>query len=158
MSGSHERFGSVDPAPELKLDEAGLAARLLDARQPVFERMRALFGLRSLATPAAVEAIGRCLRTDGSALIRHEAAYIFGQMQEPLSIPHLAHALETDPNPMVRHESAESLGNMPAEHRGATRKLLERALTADASIEVRESCEVALANLDYLADEKQFEL
>lgn len=158
MSGAHERFGSVDPAPGTSGDESELASRLLDPRQPVFERMRALFGLRSLGTPGAVEAIGACLARDGSALVRHEAAYIFGQMQDPLSIPHLARSLETDPNPMVRHESAESLGNMPPEHRKTTRGLLARALVADRSIEVRESCEVALANLDYLDDAKQFEL
>lgn len=162
MSGTHERFArpfeSVDPAPlPAETDAKALAAKLLAPDAPLFTRMRALFGLRALGTAEAVEAIGTCLRTDGSALVRHEAAYIFGQMQDPLSIPHLADALQRDPNPMVRHESAESLGNMPAEWRKKTRPLLQQALTADRSIEVRESCELALANLDFLDDPEQFD-
>jgi deoxyhypusine monooxygenase len=151
-------FETVDPAPAADgRSIPDLERELLDARAPMFERMRGLFGLRNSGRPEAVDALGRCLLSDGSALLRHEAAYVLGQLQDARAIAFLADALANDPNPMVRHESAESLGNMPENARKAVRPHLERALAVDPSVEVRESCEVALANLDFLGNSQEFE-
>ncbi|MHB8586484.1 MAG: HEAT repeat domain-containing protein [Thermoplasmatota archaeon] len=160
---SRSRFETVDPAPALGAPQvhvgstADLEQKLLDAKSPMFLRMRALFSLRNMETDEAVDSLGQCLLKDGSALLRHEAAYVLGQLQNPRAIPALADALANDPNPMVRHESAESLGNMPEDRRPLVRPHLERAFATDTSVEVRESCEVALANLDFLDNPKEFE-
>lgn len=157
MSGHSSEFETVDPAPMApETDVPSLERRLMDTTRPMFERYRALFSLRHIGTPDAIRVISRAMFEDDSALLRHEAAYVLGQLQGPAAIPALVRILETDPNPMVRHEAAESLGNMWT----ATREvipLLERFAKEDKAREVRESCEVALANIAYLRDPAQFD-
>ena len=57
-------------------------ACLLDLNQPVAKRTHAAFHLRTLGTLEASNAIARAVenRAD-SSLMRHELAYILGQMQ-----------------------------------------------------------------------------
>lgn len=82
----------------------------------------------------------------GSALFRHEIAYVLGQMQQEASIPQLTASLEDmAENPMVRHECAEALGSIAKESCLTT---LE-AFAKDEERVVRESCEVALDMYDY---------
>jgi len=46
-------------------------------------------------------------------LLRHEIAYVFGQLQHPHSVPALSEVLsKLDEHPMVRHEAAEALGSI----------------------------------------------
>jgi deoxyhypusine monooxygenase len=113
----------------------------------MFERFQAVFGLRAVNTDAAAIALGDAMLADRSALLRHECAYVLGQMQRIASIPQLIHALKHDPNPMVRHESAEALGAIGTDD---VRIVLEEALVEDPAIEVRESCQVALDHAAYL--------
>ena len=48
---------------------------------------------------------------DGSALLRHEIAFVLGQMKDPYAIPFLTSVLEDlGENSMVRHEAGEALG------------------------------------------------
>ncbi len=85
---------------------------LLDLSQPVAKRTHAAFHLRTLGTLEASTAIARAVenRAD-SSLMRHELAYILGQMQFKECCPTLAKILqEEDEDILVRHESAESLG------------------------------------------------
>lgn len=148
-------YGSVDPtppAPEVTVPE--LEARLLDAKLPMFERMRALFSLRAIGTPDALRVIARGLLEPESALLRHEAAFIFGQVQDQATIPWLVDSLKNDPNPMVRHEAAEALGAMGTDNVVA---ILEHYLVNDPALEVRESCEVALHNVRFLQNPNEFE-
>ncbi|XP_027763877.1 deoxyhypusine hydroxylase [Empidonax traillii] len=78
---------------------------LVDAAQPLPARFRALFTLRNLGGPAAVNWIGRAFG-DGSALLKHELAFCLGQMQDEAAIPLLIQVLEdTAQEPMVRHEA-----------------------------------------------------
>jgi deoxyhypusine monooxygenase len=147
---SYHEYDSVDPAPPAPVaDEGVLEARLMDTSLPMFERFRAVFTLRNLGTPRAIEAIGRAMVEDRSALLRHEAAYVLGQVQSPHAIPALEKALFNDVNPMVRHEAAEALGNIEDDR---VLDLLKRGLE-DPAEEVRESCVVALDNQHYLRSE-----
>jgi len=150
---TYQEYGSVDPAPPAPLDtEERLEARLLDRSLPMFERMRAIFTLRNLGTDRAVEAIAKALLTDPSALLRHEAAYVLGQVQSAHAVPFLEESLFHDPHVMVRHESAEALGNISDDR---VIPILKRGLD-DADIEVRESCVVAL-DLQHYVRGKEFE-
>jgi deoxyhypusine monooxygenase len=141
-------FNSVDPAPANgERDVVSLRAFLLDPAQPMFERFRAIFSLRAVGTDEAALALGDAMIVDRSALLRHECAYVLGQMQREASISRLVQALRNDPNPMVRHEAAEALGAIGAEE---VLPHLRAAVAGDAAIEVRESCQVALDHAAYL--------
>lgn len=82
----------------------------------------------------------------GSALFKHEIAFVLGQLQSPLSVPYLkASLMDETQNDMVRHECAEALGAIATED---CLNILRQYLT-DQRVVVRESCEVALDMCDY---------
>ena len=103
-----------------------LAAKLLNTQGsvPLHERFRALFTLKSLKTPRAIEIIsegelrrivcctisGRLMRQlvgfkDESALLKHELAYCLGQIGDEKALPVLQNVLgDMKEDPMVRHE------------------------------------------------------
>jgi deoxyhypusine monooxygenase len=140
-------YTSVDPAPPLdgaaeayRTRVAELRARLVDMDLPMFQRMRCVFTLRNLGGPAAVEALAAAF-DDPSALLRHEVAYVLGQMQDPHAVPFLTAVLEKPhEHVMVRHECAEALGAIGEE---ASIPVL-RKFQGDPNPEVSESCDVAL--------------
>tara|TARA_B100000925_G_C21970716_1_gene457789 strand:- start:354 stop:845 length:492 start_codon:yes stop_codon:yes gene_type:complete len=142
-------YGSVDPAPPaVESNVQKLRNTLVDEDSKMFERMRAVFSLRNSRTSEAVEAL-----CDGfsakSALLRHELAYVLGQMQDRLAVPTLVEVLaDVDEHVMVRHEAAEALGAIGDR---SARPVLEKFLS-DPKPEVSESCEVAL-DLLALCDE-----
>ncbi|MED5267789.1 MAG: HEAT repeat domain-containing protein, partial [Candidatus Thermoplasmatota archaeon] len=83
-----------------------------------------------------------------SALLKHEIAYVMGQMQDPAAVPHLINRLEDhDEDLMVRHEAAEALGAIGDRTALAT---LEKFVD-DPEPVVAESCEVAMDLLEYVA-------
>lgn len=148
-------FASVDPSPPLPAairDVAQLRAILLDDSETLFKRYRAMFSLRNIRSEAAVCAIGAGLKC-GSALFRHEIAFVLGQLQEPCSVPFLAESLrDGSENEMVRHECAEALGAIATDECTA---LLTEYL-ADGKRVVKESCVVALDMCEY-ENSKEFQ-
>ena len=141
-------YGSVDPAPassESNIESMRLT--LLDESARMFERMRVVFKFRNIRTRDSCLALCEAFSTE-SALLRHELAYVLGQMQMDEALPALIDRLsDGDEHVMVRHEAAEALGaigNLSA------KPILESFLT-DPFIEVSESCEVALDLLDWVA-------
>lgn len=125
----------------------------MDANLPLFVRYRAMFALRDLASPpdlpTAVPAVHALARgfADGSALFRHEIAFVFGQLSHPASIPALEKALANlDEAGMVRHEAAEALGSLGEEE--GVEDILKRYLN-DKERVVRESVIVALDMAEY---------
>lgn len=82
---------------------------LVDSGEPLPSRFRALFTLRNLGGPTAIEWISRAFE-DNSALLKHELAYCLGQMQDERAIPILVSVLkDTHQEPMVRHEAGERI-------------------------------------------------
>lgn len=82
----------------------------------------------------------------GSALFKHEIAFVLGQLQSPLSVPYLKESLiDETQNDMVRHECAEALGAIATDECYA---ILKQYLS-DQKIVVKESCEVALDMCEY---------
>lgn len=134
-------YHSVDPAPprtEGSVEE--WHAQLMDTSLSLFQRYRAMFALRNRGGREAALALADGLQ-DGSALFKHEVAYVLGQMQEEAAVRGLAERLgDLSENPMVRHECAEALGSIASEECLA---VLRRFL-GDKERVVRESCEVAL--------------
>nr|CAD7431522.1 unnamed protein product [Timema monikensis] len=132
-------YASVDPAPPfLESDVKILQGILMDEEKPLFDRYRAMFALRNLNTEQGLKA--------GSALFRHEVAFVLGQVQSKASVPYLQASLE-DPteNEMVRHECAEALGAIASPDCLA---VLQRYLEDEKRV-VKESCEIALDMCEY---------
>jgi deoxyhypusine monooxygenase len=151
-------FTSIDPAPPMPSDAQvpaipDLQKTLLNTSLSLFQRYRAMFALRNLASPPdlptakpAVHALASGFR-DPSALFRHEVAFVFGQLSHPESIPALLAVLEDkQEESMVRHEAAEALGSLGEEP--GVEDMLRRFLNDPEQV-VRESVVVALDMAEY---------
>lgn len=105
---------------EAQYDVLKVGAVLNDVQQPLKARFRALFLLRfefegffrstplcrNIGGADAIAEIGRCLKADESALLKHELAYCMGQMQDARAVPALIETLDkATENAMVRHEA-----------------------------------------------------
>ena len=142
------QYGSVDPAPPAQEAlVADLTARLCNEDEPMFQRMRAVFALRNLRTDEACLALCQGFASS-SALLRHEIAYVLGQMQNTAALPTLIQRLEDDEeHVMVRHEAAEAMGAIGDR---SVIPSLEK-YSQDSQPEVAESCIVALDLLAWVA-------
>ena len=140
-------YGSVDPAPASVVNDVEhLKSILLDDSAKMFERMRVVFKFRNIRSVESCLALCEAFSTD-SALLRHELAYVLGQMQMDEAIPTLIERLsDVEEHVMVRHEAAEALGAIG----NLTAKPVLEAYLSDSFIEVSESCEVALDLLDWV--------
>lgn len=142
-------FTSIDPAPPLPTDQAHKVEKLQkilnDQETPLFERYRAMFRLRDLATDEACLALATGF-ADPSALFKHEIAYVFGQLCNPVTVPSLIKVLKDESEAgMVRHEAAEALGSI------ATDECLPvlKSFMNDSNDVVRDSAIVALDMYEY---------
>lgn len=121
---------------------------LLDAAQPLPARFRALFTLRNLGGPAAIDCIVRGF-ADSSALLKHELAFCLGQMCDRAAIPALLGVLQdSQQEPMVRHEAGEALGAI------GDPEVLDvlRRYSEDPVVEVAETCQLAVRRLEWLQE------
>ena len=147
------QYGSVDPAPPSTTSKLeSLTQQLCDEDQPMFQRMRAVFALRNQRTDEACLALCQGFSST-SALLRHEIAYVLGQMQNPAALPTLIERLEDEAeHVMVRHEAAEAMGAI------GDRSVIDalKKFVNDPLPEVAESCVVALDLLAWV-DGSEFE-
>lgn len=138
-----------DMASPEKIAEIGQI--LLDKKQPLKDRFRALFTLRNLGGQGAIESIAACF-DDGSALLKHELAYCLGQMQDARALPHLVAVLEDkSQEAMVRHEAGEALGAIG----DANAIEILKKYVNDPVVEVAETCELALGRLNWLKEQSK---
>ncbi|DAC70692.1 MAG: HEAT repeat domain-containing protein [Candidatus Poseidoniales archaeon] len=144
-------FDSVDPAPPSEDSKVTtLRNTICDEDEKMFQRMRALFALRNIGGKDSVEALAAAFSSK-SALLKHEIAYVMGQMQDSHAVPHLIDRLaDADEDVMVRHEAAEALGAIG--DRTALSVLEE--YVDDDEVVVAESCEVALDLLEWVASKR----
>lgn len=135
------QYGSVDPAPPQNVGTIeDWAALLMDENAAMFQRMRTVFSLRNNGSDEACLTLCAAFVTN-SALLRHELAYVLGQMQNSVALPTLIERLADDnEHIMVRHEAAEAMGAIGDP---TVMDVLEAHLN-DPHPEVSESCEVAL--------------
>lgn len=130
-----------------------LAKSLQDPSEPLDARFRALFALKGLAsadkpevTKSVIDIIAKAFVDNDSALLKHELAYVLGQIQNEEAIPCLEMILEDEQeHPMVRHEAAEAMGAI-----SSTKALpiLQKYLH-DPNVSVRETCELALSKIQF---------
>lgn len=137
------RCSSVDQLREVLLNE----------KDGMYERYAALFALRNHGEEDAVSAIIASLGAS-SALLRHEVAYVLGQLQNKAAASALSEILRNvNEHPMVRHEAAEALGSIAD---GESVALLNE-FAKDPEPIVSQSCEVALSMLEFERSGKSFE-
>jgi hypothetical protein len=156
------------PAPDAPAGDSTidiLRAELLQSShsEPSLSRSyRALFSLKSLAS--AQPATGQTLRaiqaiaagfSSPSALLRHEVAYCLGQTRNAAAAaPFLRAALQDrSEDAMCRHEAAEALGAL-----GDVESLAVLRAFRDDEMEevvVRETCEIAVARLEWEQDNEE---
>ena len=146
QSQSYDRLGLFEEMESKFEDKNEQYFKKLLTHHDSIVRTRAVCILADIAAENAVGPIGKVLKDDDNALVRHEAAFSLGQLGFTSGIKVLASAVKSDPSLFVRHEAAVALGVIGSED---ARKTLKDALK-DESEEVRESAEVALANLDYI--------
>ena len=93
MGSDQSPYLSVDPTPAApaSVPTAELRATLLDEDAPMPDRYAAMFGLRNRGGADAVSALAESFSAR-SALLKHEVAYVLGQMQRADAIPILRHA------------------------------------------------------------------
>src|SRR5258706_3683160 len=151
------QFTPEDPAPALPLLLLRLSSRsrtsytdadvstrtktLLDPSLSLFVRYRALFTLRNIGTPAAIDALSSDLLSPNeicSPLFKHAVAFVFGQISDLLKV---LEDYERDEE-MVRHEAAEALGGIPTDEGSPAAR--NWAAKDDGLRAVRESCVVAI--------------
>ncbi|KAF8388207.1 hypothetical protein HHK36_026873 [Tetracentron sinense] len=154
-TGVASPFLSVDPAApassSFSVDQ--LRQVLLNEEKGMYERYAALFGLRNQGGDGAVSAIIDSLGA-GSALLRHEVAYVLGQLQNKAASVALSEILmNVNEHPMVRHEAAEALGSI-ADNQSVA---LLQEFAMDPEPIVSQSCEVALSMLEFERSGKSFE-
>jgi len=144
-------FESVDPAPPSnEKDISILRDTLVDEEEKMFQRMRALFALRGIGGEDSVKALAAAFNSD-SALLKHEIAYVMGQMQDNYAVPYLIQRLEDiNEDLMVRHEAAEALGAIGDRTALTT---LEKFVN-DPEPVISESCEVALDLLEWVSSKR----
>jgi len=136
----------TDPIPELR-------HVLTDDTSPNLAlRFRALFSLKHLATlgnTTAIDAIAAAF-VSNSALLKHELAYCLGQCKNFHAVPYLQSVLSNETeDPMVRHEAGEALGALT--HTPSLPLL--RKYAADPSEVVAQTCELAIARIEWAASE-----
>lgn len=124
-AASNNEQSTLDPSPYLSVDPTPPASAsiptqqlrdcLLDENARIFDRYRAMFALRNRGGSDAIGALTASFFISKSALLKHEVAYVLGQMQDEHAIQQLKTVLEDrTENAMVRHEAAEALGSIAA--------------------------------------------
>lgn len=147
-------FLSVDPVPAWPASTSlqSLQQVLLNESKPMWDRYRSMFALRNKGNVDSAKVLAHALRQSSSALLKHEVAYVLGQMQErDGGAPEALEASLQDPteHPMVRHEAAEALGSVcPAER---VKPLLQKMAYEASEPVVSESCDVAIGMLESTA-------
>ena len=128
---------------------------LLDLSQPIAKRTQAAFYLRTDGSDVAMQIICEALlQREDSSLMRHELAYILGQIQKNGACAVLSSILDDETEDLlVRHESAEALG---AIGQSASLPLLVKYSTHH-SPEIAETCQIAIDliswNIDHASPE-----
>lgn len=91
-------------------------AVICDTAAPIAKQMRALFYLRNIHTDESVHAIAKAFASK-SVLLKHEVAYVLGQMNLRCAVPYLIEVLrDEEEDEIVRHEAGEALGNFGGDH------------------------------------------
>lgn len=134
------------------LDMDALEASLLNTSGNVKldVRFRTLFTLKGLAALSeekrlrTIEIVSKGFQDD-SALLKHELAYVLGQIKDTRALPCLERVLsDTNEHAMVRHEAAEAMGAISSP---TALPVLNKYLHDD-DVSIRETCHLAINKIE----------
>lgn len=117
-------------------------------------RFRALFNLKCIGAESqdkseahkAIDYIAASFEDD-SELLKHEVAYVLGQTKDLYASKYLRDVLISDKQQiMVRHEAAEAIGALGDKD---SLPLLEDYYKNDPSLEIRQTCELAIERIHW---------
>ncbi|CAG8610116.1 3558_t:CDS:2, partial [Ambispora leptoticha] len=123
----------------------------LSGKVPLHTRFRAIFTLKNIGDERSIDLLAKAFN-DESDLLKHELAYVLGQMKNSYANPILRRVLsDKSQDAMVRHEAAEALGAI-----GDLESLdiLEKYLDDEHQV-VRQTCELAIAKIKYEHDPQE---
>jgi deoxyhypusine monooxygenase len=146
------KYASIDPAARFEgsgpQDVKTLRSILItdnEEEKMLYSRYAAMFELRDIGSDEAIQALCDGLKCK-NPLLKHEVAFVLGQLQNPISIPALEYGLtDVKENEMVRHECAEALGAIGTPE---CYSILSKFLEDPVDV-VRESCIVGLDICEY---------
>lgn len=136
------------------LDKLAAVLQNTSKDQALDARFRALFALKGLTTDdndgakteQVIGIIDKAFDDNDSALLKHELAYVLGQIQSEKAIGCLERILRDEQeHPMVRHEAAEAMGAISSPK---ALPILQQYLH-DNNVSVRETCELALQKIQF---------
>ena len=114
---------------------------LISENESIAKRMRTCFELKAINNESAIDNLNRGLLYSSSALLKHEIAYVLGQMRNKYAVKYLINVLDDiREETIVRHECCEALGAIADI---STIPIIEKYLN-DSSIELAETAELAL--------------
>lgn len=123
---------------------------LLDTSEPISKRFRMIFTLRNIGGHEAIDALVAGL-SDKSALLKHEIAYVLGQMSNPYALPFLEAVLRDESQEaMVRHEAAEAMGAIADP---VSLPILEE-YQGHPTPEIAETCQIAIDRIRFFQSEE----
>jgi len=113
-------------------------------------RIQAAFHLENKPDDESAHVLGKCLETDPSPIVRHEAAFSLGETANPkVAGPYLMKAVETDKNIFVVHEALLALATLGKElYVPFIKKYIKHPVP-----EVAESAEIALQRIEFTGNE-----
>jgi HEAT repeat protein len=118
---------------------------ILDLSRTQEERIQATFKLENIADEDSLKAMIKCLFTDPSPIVRHEAAFSLGETAAPsIAGPALVKAVKEDKDVFVRHEALLAIGTL--DYQEAVPYI--RSLLKDLDPHISESAEIALQRLN----------
>ncbi|SPC65372.1 related to LIA1 - deoxyhypusine hydroxylase [Ustilago sp. UG-2017b] len=133
------------------MDQLGKSLCDFSGSTPLDQRFRSLFTIKGLAATSdehmqrAISIISNAF-SDDSALLKHELAYVLGQLEDTRALPTLKRVLEDlAQDAMVRHEAAEAMGAISDP---SVLPLLEQ-YRKDSDVSVRETCELAISKITF---------
>ncbi|EST09934.1 HEAT, type 2 [Kalmanozyma brasiliensis GHG001] len=141
------------PVPSTTSNMESLEKSLCDfsGSTPLDQRFRSLFTIKGLAATSdehmqrAISIISAAF-SDDSALLKHELAYVLGQLEDSRALPTLKGVLEDlQQDAMVRHEAAEAMGAISDP---TVLPVLEQYRN-DGDVSVRETCELAISKITF---------
>lgn len=145
---------------EVDVDNASLAQLkevLINPKSQLANRFRALFNLKNIGLDGgadahtAIDYIADAF-ADDLELLKHEVAYVLGQIKDVYAAPRLQAVLEDNNQQcMVRHEAAEALGAIGDE---GSLKLLQHYYENDPLEEIRQTCELAIERIKWEHSER----
>jgi len=127
----------------------------MNENESIAKRMRTCFELKALNTESAIDALNVGLLFSDSALLKHEIAYVLGQMRNKYAVKYLVNVLDNEQEEtIVRHECLEALGAIADISDVDTLRLIERYCKHPV-VELAETAQLALQCLEMAANNQR---